>query len=189
MAPGPRSGKGERDVHPRPLEPDGDRHVPRGAGNEGDEPDAGPPRAHRWAQGLTPSPHLRFMDEVVTGLHSLSIHITDIQKARTFFRDVLGLKELTFDEKGSRAVFAIPGSSAPLTMHIMGPTEEGRPAGTVSGITFRNSDPRAACAEIKRRGGTITVEPNDIEFPGGKFTRAVFADPDGNEFVISNRPG
>jgi catechol 2,3-dioxygenase-like lactoylglutathione lyase family enzyme len=129
------------------------------------------------------------MVEVVTGLHSVSIHITDIHKARLFFRDVLGLKEISFDEKGNRAVFAIPGSSAPLSMHIMGPTEEGRPAGTVSGITFKHPDPRAACEELKRRGGTITVEPTDIDFPGGKFTRAVFADPDGNEFVISNRPG
>jgi predicted enzyme related to lactoylglutathione lyase len=128
------------------------------------------------------------MDEVVTGLNNLSIHILDVQKARAFYRDVLGLKELSFDEKGSRAVFAIPGSTAPLAMHIMGPGEEGRPAGTVSGITFRHPDPAAACAEIKRRGGTITVEPSVIQIPGGQFTRAAFADPDGNEFVISNRP-
>jgi hypothetical protein len=26
-----------------------------------------------------------------------------------------------------------------------------------------------------------------IEFPGVKFVRAVIADPDGNEFVVSNR--
>lgn len=128
------------------------------------------------------------MDEVVTGLHSLSVHITDIHKARAFYRDVLGLKELTFDATANRAVFAIPGSTAPLAMHIMAPEEEGRAPGTVSGITFKHPDPAAACAEIARRGGTITVEPRIIEFPGIKFTRAAFADPDGNEFVISNRP-
>ncbi|HKN07363.1 MAG TPA: VOC family protein [Thermoplasmata archaeon] len=127
------------------------------------------------------------MTEIITGLHSVTIHIRDVQKARAFYGEVLGLKELAFDEKASRAVFALPGTSAVLSMHIQGPGEEGREPGTVSGIVFRNPDPTSACEEIQRRGGTITVEPKVIEFPGVKFVRAVFADPDGNEFVISNR--
>jgi catechol 2,3-dioxygenase-like lactoylglutathione lyase family enzyme len=127
------------------------------------------------------------MVEVITGLHGVSIHIRDIHKARSFYRDVLGLKELHFDDKASRAVYALPGTPTLLTMHVQGPGEEGRDPGTVSGIVFEHPDPSAACAEIKRRGGTITVEPKEIEFPGGKFTRAVFADPDGNEFLLSNR--
>jgi predicted enzyme related to lactoylglutathione lyase len=72
-------------------------------------------------------------------------------------------------------------------MHIQAPGEEGRDPGTVSGVVFLHPDPDAACAEIKRRGGTVTVDPKVIEFPGGKFVRAVIADLDGNEFVISNR--
>lgn len=124
---------------------------------------------------------------MITGLHAVTIHIRDIQKARSFYREVLGLKEINFNEKASRAVFALPGSSTLLTMHIQAPGEEGRDPGTVSGIIFTHPDPTVACAEIRRRGGTVTVEPNVIEFPGGKFTRAAIADPDGNEFVISDR--
>lgn len=127
------------------------------------------------------------MSEVITGLHAVTIHIRDIQKARAFYRDVLGFKELSFDEKGNRAVFALPGTSALLTMHIQAPGEEGRDPGTVSGVIFRHPDPAAACEEIKRRGGTVTVEARLIEFPGVKFVRAAIADPDGNEFLISNR--
>jgi catechol 2,3-dioxygenase-like lactoylglutathione lyase family enzyme len=127
------------------------------------------------------------MSEVITGLHSVTIHIRDIQKARTFYQDVLGFKELNFEEKASRAVFALPGTSTLLTMHIQGPGEEGRDPGTVSGIVFRSPDPGAACEAIKRRGGTVTVEAKLIESPFGKFVRAVIADPDGNEFIISNR--
>ena len=41
--------------------------------------------------------------------------------------------------------------------------------------------------EIKRRGGTVTLEPTVVELPGVKFVRAAIADPDGNEFVISSR--
>jgi len=127
------------------------------------------------------------MSDVVTGLHAVTIHIRDIQKARTFYRDVLGFREVNFDERGSRAVFALPATSTLLTMHIQAPGEEGRDPGTVSGVVFHHSDPSAACAEIQRRGGTVTVEPKLIEFPGVKFVRAVIADPDGNEFVLSNR--
>jgi catechol 2,3-dioxygenase-like lactoylglutathione lyase family enzyme len=127
------------------------------------------------------------MTEVITGLSAVTIHIRDIQKARTFYRDVLGLHELKFDEKASRAVFALPGTSTILSMHIQAPGEEGRDPGTVSGVIFSHPDPAAACEEIKRRGGSVTVEPRLIEMPGAKFVRAVVADPDGNEFVISNR--
>jgi len=127
------------------------------------------------------------MSDVITGLHAVTIHIRDIQKARTFYKDVLGLKEISFNEKASRAVFALPGTSTLLTMHIMGPGEEGREAGTVSGVIFYHPDPTAASAELKRRGGTVTVEPTTVEVAGAKFVRAAIADPDGNEFVISNR--
>lgn len=127
------------------------------------------------------------MTEVVTGLHAVTIHILDIQKARAFYRDVLGLKELTFNEKANRAVFTLPGTSTILSMHIQAPGEQGRDPGTVSGVVFSHPDPAAACAEIKRRGGSVTLEPTLVEMPGAKFVRAAIADPDGNEFLISNR--
>ena len=127
------------------------------------------------------------MSEVITGFHAVTIHIRDIQKASRFYRDVLGFKELSLDEKANRAVFALPGTSTLLTMHVQAPGEEGRDPGTVSGVVFRHPDPAAACEEIQRRGGTVTVEAKLIESPGGKFVRAVIADPDGNEFVISHR--
>jgi catechol 2,3-dioxygenase-like lactoylglutathione lyase family enzyme len=127
------------------------------------------------------------MSEVVAGLHAVTIHIRDAEKARTFYRDVLGLKELLFDEKASRLVFALPNTSTLLTMHIQAPGEGGRDPGTVSGMVFRHNDPEAACREIVRRGGSVTVEPKVIETSIGSFVRAVIADPDGNEFLISNR--
>jgi len=127
------------------------------------------------------------MTEVITGLHAVTVHIRDIQKARAFYQNVLGFKELNFDEKASRAVFALPGTSTLLTMHVQAPGEEGRDPGTVSGVVFRHPDPRAACQEIERRGGSVTVEPRLVESPFGEFVRAVISDPDGNEFVISNR--
>ncbi len=127
------------------------------------------------------------MPDVITGLQAVTIHIRDIQRARIFYRDVLGLQELKFDERVGRAVFALPGTSTILTMHVQAPGEGGREPGTVTGVVFSHPDPAAACGEIKRRGGSVTMEPRLIEMPGAKFVRAVIADPDGNEFLISNR--
>jgi catechol 2,3-dioxygenase-like lactoylglutathione lyase family enzyme len=127
------------------------------------------------------------MTEVVTGLHAVTIHIRDVHKARAFYRDVLGLKEVSFNEARNRAVFALPGTSTLLTMHIQAGDEGGREPGTVTGIILRHPDPAAACEEIRRRGGTIANEPRVVEFPGVKFVLGVIADPDGNEFIISNR--
>lgn len=127
------------------------------------------------------------MSEVVAGLHAVTVHVRDVQKARTFYRDVLGLRELLFDDRANRLVFALPGTPTLLTMHVQAPGEEGREPGTVSGLVFRAEDPVAACREIVRRGGTVTREPSVVETAIGSFVRGVVADPDGNEFIISNR--
>ncbi len=127
------------------------------------------------------------MSEVIAGLHSVTLHIRDVTAASSFYREVLGLRELLVDSRQGRAVYAIPGTSTLLTMHVQRPGEGGREPGTVSGLVFHHPDPAAACAEIRRRGGTITMEPVEFETSIGKFVRAVIADPDGNEFIISNR--
>ena len=127
------------------------------------------------------------MSDVVQGLHAVTVHIRDPEKTRSFYRDVLGLKELIYDDRARRLVYALPGTTALLTLHVMAPGEEGREPGTVSGIVFRHADPEAACREILRRGGTITMEPRTVESSVGTFVRAAFADPDGNEFLLTNR--
>ncbi len=127
------------------------------------------------------------MSDIVDRLHAVTVHITDAEKARMFYRDVLGLHELLFDEKARRLVFALPGTSTLLTMHPQAPGEGGREPGTVSGVVFHIGDPVAACREIERRGGKVTVPPTTVETAIGSFVRAVIADPDGNEFLLSNR--
>ena len=127
------------------------------------------------------------MVDVLTGLQAVSLHVRDTKAIRAYYRDVLGLKELRFDEAANRAVFALPGTATVLTMHVMAPNEGGREPGTVSGLVFRHEDPVAAVAELRRRGGIVVVEPYVVDVAGASFTRAVIADPDGNEFILSNR--
>jgi predicted enzyme related to lactoylglutathione lyase len=124
------------------------------------------------------------MTEVIEGMEAVSVHIRDIERARKFYSQVLGLKETSFIPAASRAAFAIPGSTTVLSMHIMGAGEGGREPGTVSGVVFSHHDPKSALEEIRKRGGSIVDEAVTVETPLGTQIRGAFADPDGNEFVI-----
>jgi len=115
-------------------------------------------------------------------LNSIWVHVRDIKKARKFYRDVLGLKEIWYDEEGESASFRIP-RGPPLSMHVQGKGEPGRPAGTVSGIYFSVVDVNRAARAIERKGGTVTDRPE--KKPWGNWN-ATIADPDGNEFVLTD---
>jgi catechol 2,3-dioxygenase-like lactoylglutathione lyase family enzyme len=128
------------------------------------------------------------MTAIIEGMEAVTVHIRDVHKTRAFYGEVLGLKEITFSESAQRVVYAIPGTTVTLRMHVQGEDEGGREPGTISGVVFSHHDPVAACAEIRRRGGTIVDEPETITPPGMKTTLAVFADPDGNQFVLRSPP-
>jgi predicted enzyme related to lactoylglutathione lyase len=119
----------------------------------------------------------------IEGMQAVSVHIRDVEAARRFYRDVLGLEEAGFNEEAKRAVYTIPGTPTVLVAHVQRPGEGGREPGTVSGIVFTHPDVPAAIEEIRKRGGTITMEPTSVP---GPIVRAVFADPDGNEFLLSS---
>jgi len=130
------------------------------------------------------------MPSVIEAMEAVTVHIRDIQRSRTFYSEVLGLEEVSFVPAASRAAFAIPGTTVRLSMHIQGEGEGGREPGTVSGVVFSHRDPRAALAEIQRRGGTVVDGPKTYPTPLGTVTLGVFADPDGNQFVIRHiEPG
>ena len=124
------------------------------------------------------------MTEVIEGMEAVTVHIRDIERARRFYTGVLGLKEVSYIPKISRAAYAIPGTTTLLAMHILGEGEGGREPGTVSGVVFSHHDPKAACSEIRKRGGTIVDEPVTFPTAMGMVTLGVFADPDGNQFVL-----
>jgi predicted enzyme related to lactoylglutathione lyase len=124
------------------------------------------------------------MSDIIEGMEAVTVHIRDIQRARKFYSEVLGLKEVSYIPSASRAAYAIPGSTTLLTMHVLGEGEGGREPGTVSGIVFSHHDPKAACSEIRNRGGSIVDEPETFPTALGTVTLGVFADPDGNQFVL-----
>ncbi|HKV90721.1 MAG TPA: VOC family protein [Thermoplasmata archaeon] len=124
------------------------------------------------------------MVDVIEGLEGVTVHVRDLARSRAFYSGVLGLQEVEGPPDSPRAAFRIPGTSALLSMHVMGEGEGGREPGTVSGILFSHHDPAAAFAEIRKRGGTVVREPHTFEAALGTVALGVFSDPDGNEFVL-----
>jgi predicted enzyme related to lactoylglutathione lyase len=124
------------------------------------------------------------MTDVIEGMEAVTVHIRDIQRARKFYSEVLGLKEISYIAAASRAAYAIPGTTTLLTMHVQGEGEGGREPGTVSGVVFSHHDPKAALEEVRKRGGSVVDEPRTYPTPLGTVTLGVFSDPDGNQFVL-----
>lgn len=120
---------------------------------------------------------------VVRGIAALTVHVTDLDKARKFYAGVLGLKEVGAFDAIHGVVFQIPDGPT-LTAHVMEPGDPGRPPGTVSGIVFLVDDVVKAASEVKRRGGAVTDEPQKM--PWGAMSATV-ADPDGNEYLLNQR--
>lgn len=122
------------------------------------------------------------MASTVKGLDAIWVHIRDVKKARPFYKDALGLKELDYNEEQQYATYQIPGAGW-LGIHKQGKGEPGRKAGTVSGVYFKVADVRKAAAFIAKNGGKVTDKPE--KKPWGDWNATV-ADADGNEFCISD---
>lgn len=115
---------------------------------------------------------------------SVSVHVKDLEKARRFYRDTLGLPEKRWNPEGDIAEYAMPGPVS-LTIHRMFDGHTGRPPGTVSGICFFTGDAERTVRELRKRGVAVTDEPE--KFSWG--TIATIADPEGNEFVVMSTSG
>jgi predicted enzyme related to lactoylglutathione lyase len=122
------------------------------------------------------------MPAPIRGIDSIWVHIRDVREARKFYRDALGLKEISYSEEGQHASYKVPGVGY-LGIHKQAKGEPGRRAGTVSGVYFKVADVKKTAAQIAKRGGKVTDRPE--KKPWGNWN-ATIADPDGNEFVITD---
>jgi predicted enzyme related to lactoylglutathione lyase len=120
------------------------------------------------------------------GLDSVAIvtvWVKDLEAAIDFYTGALELEKGMDDEfgEGDRFVTVAPPGGG--TQIAIRPDREGR-AGQMTGIVFGSDDPRAAAEELKGRGVEFVQEPEEQEWGG---VMGLFADPDGNQFVIHSR--
>lgn len=118
----------------------------------------------------------------ITGIQTLTVFVSDQDRAHDFYVDVLGM-DIRFDESmGDYRWLEVGTESGPsLTLHK---PFLGREAGGSTGIIVTCADLDAECDRLKAAGVDVTGPKDE---PWGR--EAVFHDPDGNAFVLHGTGG
>ncbi|MEW6320478.1 MAG: VOC family protein [Acidobacteriota bacterium] len=121
---------------------------------------------------------------MITAIKFVSVPVRDQDRALDFYTTTLGFKIVTdqpFDDRQRWIELAIPRAETKLVLFTM-PGQEDRVGGP-SSITFLADDVEATAAVLKSRGVSFVQEPRKADWG----TAAIFADPDGNQFVLSSK--
>jgi catechol 2,3-dioxygenase-like lactoylglutathione lyase family enzyme len=126
------------------------------------------------------------MSESLRSVGAITLFVEDLQRAKSFYRDVFDLPVVWEDE--SSAVFKLDNTVINLLDVSAAPEliEPGAVAGPEAGSRFMLSiwvdDADAVCAELEKHGVTLLNGPIDREW--GKRT-ASFTDPGGHIWEIA----
>lgn len=121
---------------------------------------------------------------MIKGLKFASIPVRDQDRALDFYTTKLGFKVATDAPMGPGLRWIelrIPGADTRVVLFTV-PGQEDR-IGTFHGLSFWCDDVEATHAELAGRGVVFTQPPKREEWG----TSAIFADPDGNGFVLSSK--
>lgn len=119
----------------------------------------------------------------ITGVHLLSIPVTDQDRARDFYVNTLGLDLVSEEPMGpdQRWIRVAPkGSATSMTLVTWFPN---MPAGSLNGLVLATSDVDGEAARLRAAGIEVT-EPEDA--PWGRYVR--LRDPDGNGLIVAGAP-
>jgi catechol 2,3-dioxygenase-like lactoylglutathione lyase family enzyme len=112
------------------------------------------------------------------------IPVRDQDRALAFYTDALGFKVVTdqpFDDTQRWIELRIPGAETGVVLFT--PRGHEDRVGSFHSLSFWTDDVDATVAELKARGVTFERDVERAEW--GTF--AIFADPDGNKFVLGTR--
>lgn len=118
------------------------------------------------------------MASLFSGINVVSISVPDLDAARVFYRDTLGLGEPVYDLPDAGWIeFATGAASGNLSVTA---AEDGWAPSTGTTVVLNVADCHAAVAELRRRG--VACE-DPVVFPGF-VTFASFRDPFGNRLQM-----
>jgi predicted enzyme related to lactoylglutathione lyase len=109
-------------------------------------------------------------------LHSIAIFVTDIDRAKRFYRDDLGL---VLTREGSFGAEFLDGSTH-LGVHPANHPDAKALVGRHTGITFYIDGILPYCERLHERGVQFLAEPTRQSFG----VMAMIADPDGNVLAL-----
>ncbi len=120
----------------------------------------------------------------VTGVDFVSVPVTDLDAARAFYRDVLGLKPSQVYQRRGQPAMGAEFETGTVTISLLDVAAIGREfRANVLPIAFRVDDVAAARAELEAKGVAFQADTLD----SGVCHMAFFADPDGNALVLHHR--
>ena len=99
--------------------------------------------------------------------------VSDLEKARVFYRDVLGLKQVWEDKAEKMIGFVFMESDSEIVIHANSSLPKFDHSYLVENV-------EAFCREIKERGYGVILEPTQVRT--GKY--AIISDTDGNEIPV-----
>ncbi len=120
---------------------------------------------------------------MIKAIKFVGIPVTDQDRALEFYTKKLGFRVVTdqpFDDNQRWIELGIGKSSTGIALFT--PDGHESRVGSFSSISFLADDVMATCRELAARGVTFIKEPEKADWG----TSAIFADPDGNQFVLSS---
>lgn len=120
----------------------------------------------------------------VTGVDFVNVPTTDLDRARAFYGDVLGLEASAVYQRGDAPPMGAEFETGTVTIALIDSAAIGREfqANTLP-IAFRVDDVAAARTELESRGVTFGADTLDT----GVCHMAFFTDPDGNALMLHKR--
>ena len=113
----------------------------------------------------------------------ISVLVTDMERAKRFYGETLGLPEIEHPQQGfPEYQLGKNVSLYLLQMENIGQTFTAPHSGS---IALRVPDVHEAQAELEAKG--VTFEFDESPFDTGVCHMAIFKDPDGNQFVMGSK--
>jgi len=120
---------------------------------------------------------------MIKAMKFVGIPVSDQQRALEFYTEKLGFRIITdqpFNDRQRWIELGIGRSGTGVTLFTP-PGQEDR-IGTFTGISFVADDVKATWRELADKGVVFIREPKEESWG----TSAIFADPDGNQFVLGS---
>jgi catechol 2,3-dioxygenase-like lactoylglutathione lyase family enzyme len=120
---------------------------------------------------------------MIKAIKFVGVPVADQQRALEFYTGQLGFRVITdqpFDDRQRWIELGIGRSGSGIALYTP-PGQEDR-IGSFTGISFVADDVMATCRELASKGVKFIQEPKQADWG----TAAIFADPDGNQFVLGS---
>jgi catechol 2,3-dioxygenase-like lactoylglutathione lyase family enzyme len=120
---------------------------------------------------------------MIKAMKFVGVPVGDQQRALEFYTQKLGFRVITdqpFDDEKRWIELGVGRSGTGIALFTP-PGQEDR-IGTFTGISFVADDVKATCRELAAKGVVFIQEPKEADWG----ISAIFADPDGNQFVLGS---